>query len=265
MNIKRIYTRFCCVLIFIMIILLNGKCVYAHNAELMEAIATSIQNPTLENLEYLLHLFEYDMEYHCSKSEIMEANRSEAMVIALKAKIAIESHVNPTEEDYKEIIKLLQLETELWSSLGDYEKLKVSLINMKQCEAKLYSLKAENALLKAQEDPTIENWEVVSQLSKELSLLYFEVGDNKMEKYCLAQALQFKAVAYFVRARENPTIKNWTEAATLYGEAFKIYWSNGFLMHARRCFMELVGIDMTIMILGGAPVSPMLGIAQFTF
>ena len=265
MNIKRISIKFCCILIFMIIILFSGRFVYAHNAELIEAIATSTQNPTLENLQYLLYLFECDVEAHCSKREIMEANRSEAMVVALKAKIALESNVNPTEKDYKEIIELLRLETELWSNLGEDERLKISLMNMMQCEVKLYSLKTENALLKAKEEPTLENWEVVSQLSKELSLLYFEVGDNKMEKYCLAQAFQFKAVAYFGRAVENPTLENWTEAAIFYGKAFKMYWSNGCLMHARRCFMELAGIDMTIMILGGAPVSPMLGIAQFTF
>ncbi len=256
MNIRNIYKKFCVVMILIGLILCSERCVYAHNDELIKAIATSGQNPTIENLEYLVYLFEEDTKYHRSRGEFIEANRSNALSVSIKAKIAIESHVNPTEEDYKEIIDLLQLETELWDNLGDIERATDSFMNMRQYQAKLGKLRLENSLLKVQLNSTAENWEIVSKLSNEQSILYNEIGDTKKAKYFLAQSSQAKATAAFFRAKNNSTIENWTETAMLYGEAFSMYYSIGSLSSASLCINEFANAVNMVMQLGGRPIVP---------
>ena len=224
---KNIYKKFCLMLILMGLILCNGKCVYAHSDELIKAVEESSKNPTIESLERLVCLFEEDVKYHQSRGETMEEYKSKAMALSIKSRIAIESYLNPTEKECKEIIDLLQSEIELWKEMEDYESLKDSLINMKQYEIRLCSLRVDNALLRAKENPTPENWKTVSQLSKEESLLYCAIGDIKLAKYCLAQSIHFKAIKYLHKAEKNSTIENWTKAAKFFNEATRIYYKLG--------------------------------------
>lgn len=253
MCIESICKKICFMLVLVGLILCSGKCVYAHSDELIEAIAASSKDPTIENLEHLVCLFEKDVEYHQSRGENIEANKSKAMVFSIKANIAIESQVNPTEEVYEKIISLLRSETELWRNIKDYASLKNSLIRMKQCEVILCSLRADNAILRAQESPTIENLEMASKLSKEESLLYYEIGDTKLAEYCLAQSIYFKAIKYLYRAKENSTIENWTKTAKLFNEAVRIYCKIGITTVAKVCAQELPYVNRMIKSFGGTP------------
>ncbi len=262
---ESVYKKFCFVLILMALTLCSGRFVYAHSDELIKAVADSSKNPTIENLERLVCLFEEDVEYHQSKGEIMEAYKSKAMVYSIKAEIIIESYFNPTEEEYEEIIDLLQSEIELWKEIEDYEGLKNCLISMKQYEIRLCSLKKDNALLRAQENPTIENWKIVSQLSVEESFLYFEIGDVKLAEYCLAQSIHFKAIKYLYRAEKNSTIENWTKAAKLFNEAARIYCKIGVKTVAKACAQELPYVNKMIKSLGGTPVDFTLELASAKF
>ena len=256
MNIGNIYKKLCTIMILVGLILCSGQCVYAHSDELIEAIATFGQNQTIENLEYLAYLFEEDTQYHSSRGDYIEANRSNALYVSIKAKIAIKSHVNPTEEDYKKIIKLLQLETELWNNLGDNERAIDSLTSMRQYQAKLGELRLSNALLRIQLNSVAENWEIASKLSKEQSILYNIAGDINKSKYFLAKSRQSKATAAFFRAKNNSTVENWTKTAMLYGEASSIYCKIGSLSSASLCINEFIYASNMVIKLGGRPIIP---------
>ncbi len=253
---RSVYKKFCFVLILIGLILCGERSIYAHINELTEAINASEKNPTIESLERLVCLFEEDVEYHQARGEIMEAKRSKAMAISAKVELAIRTHNELTEENYEEIITLLKLESDLWNDVKDAERAADSLMFMKRCQLKLLSIRITNMLLKAQENPIIENWEVISELSREEFVLYNEIGEKKRAKYSLLRASEFKAIGAFYRARENSTIENWTETAKLYGETFKVCMRAGDLMFARECMRRVAYSDKMIISLGGIPVGP---------
>ena len=256
MSTRSIYKKFCFVLILMGLILCGGRCAYAHISELTKAIDELKISPTIENLERLVCLFEEDVEYHQSRGEIVEAKRSKAMAVSVKVELAMREYNKLTEESYEKIITLLKLESDLWNDVKDIERTTDSLMFIKQCQIRLLSNRISIMLLKAQKNPTMENWKVISELSREESVLYNEIGDEKRAKHLLLQASEFKAVGAFYRARENSTIENWTETAKLYGETFKACIKDSDLIFARECIKRVSYADKMIVSLGGTPVGP---------
>ncbi len=73
---RSIYKKLCTIMIALGLVFSGGKLVYAHDQELKDAERAAIVNPTMKNLVYLYHLYVEDVEYHNSKGENAEAEKS---------------------------------------------------------------------------------------------------------------------------------------------------------------------------------------------
>ncbi len=254
MYIKNVYKKICLVLILVGMFFYGGMCVYAHNSELMRVLEVSIKSPTKENIKYLIYLLEEDVKYHEAKGETLEAKKSKALVALMSSEIMIQSHDELTEEKIEEIIDCIQLAVDLLEDMEGTKEGESSHMILLRNKMRLAAFRSEGALLRARKNPTAENWEVVSKLSKEESALYNDLGFISMFKYLMARTKEFEATGAFFKARENFTIENWTETAMLYKQAFEMYNKCGKVTFAVNCVKIIVYANNMISDLGGSPI-----------
>ena len=188
------------------------------------------RNPTIENYKRMICLLEDDIKRLESRGKNVEAKRLKAMVALSKLTVAMEGNSNPTEKNFKKIIRLTKLVYYLWNDVRVTEEAEENLKSIKNYKAELGTLRIRNEILKVDKNPTEESCKEIINLLKLQANLCNDAGDNEKAKESLMFVRYFevklrslKTKNMLLKVQENPTRRNLERLISLLENNIQYY------------------------------------------